>query len=117
MLISEMHAHLAQVRAELIGKLNVVGVGIGEKITGGRRTGETAYIVLVRKKQDVARADAIPDTIHGVKTDVIEVGEIVAHANLTRVRPVPGGVSIGNAAGVTVGTLGYYLRNEADRQL
>ena len=34
----------------ILAKPNVVGVGIGEKVTGGKKTGELSVVVLVRQK-------------------------------------------------------------------
>ena len=107
---------LARVRSDLFLKPNVVGTAVGEKVTANRRTGELAVVVLVRKKEDVPADKAIPGMIDGVKTDVIEVGDLVAQANTMRVRPAPAGVSIGHV-NVTAGTLGYFVRNEFDGQV
>ncbi len=68
---------------ELMGKANVVGVGVGLRQRGGMRTGEVALVVMVRQKvprAQLAPADVIPTEIEGVPVDVQEVGEIVAHS-------------------------------------
>ena len=114
---SEIKAKLETVKPQIMQMPNVVGVGVGEKITDGKRTGELAIIVLVRKKDPmIADSVRIPAEMAGVKTDVIEVGEVIPHANTTRVRPAPGGVSIGNVNTGVVGTLGVLLTSEADSQ-
>jgi hypothetical protein len=67
---------------ELMGKANVVGVGVGLRQRGSVRTGEVALVVMVRQKvprAQLAPADVIPTEIEGVPVDVQEVGEIVAH--------------------------------------
>jgi hypothetical protein len=113
---------------ELLGKTNVVGVGIGHKWTDGRDTGDLAVTVLVRNKIEeglLDPADRIPKTLNRRKTDVYEVGEIFAGGttgetadvgseemvaqdvttlSLTqRVRPAMGGYSIGHYK-ITAGT-------------
>ncbi len=68
---------------ELMGKANVVGVGVGLRQRGGVRTREVALVVMVRRKvprAQLAPADVIPTEIEGVPVDVQEVGEIVAHS-------------------------------------
>ncbi len=69
-------------QAELMGKANVVGVGVGLRQQGGIPTGELAIVVMVRQKVPRAQltsADVIPTEIEGVPVDVQEVGKIVAH--------------------------------------
>lgn len=60
---------------------NVVGLGIGTKITDGQDTGKTCAKVLVSQKlskEFLSSADMIPDTVGGSATDVEEVGELLA---------------------------------------
>jgi hypothetical protein len=104
---------------DLLDKANVVGIGVGEKETNGRKTGQPSLIVYVNRKVEptlLAARDVIPATIDGVTTDVIEVGDLVIQANTSRMRPAIAGISIAHAA-VTAGTLGCLLRSEADGQL
>jgi hypothetical protein len=100
----------------ILAKPNVVGVGVGEKTSRGKKTGETCVVVLVRRKIPLAGLTSealVPQEVGGVKTDVIEVGDIRAFQNRTdRWRPAPGGVSIGHYQ-ITAGTLGCVVR---DRQ-
>lgn len=66
---------------ELLQKNNVVGVALGSKITNNKNTGDNALQVLVRHKMDpdfLAKEDLVPKTVKGMKTDVIEVGEVYA---------------------------------------
>lgn len=66
---------------ELFSKDNVVGVAVGNKWKEGKDTGEKALQVLVQHKLDadlLSKNDIVPKTIKGTKTDVIEVGQIVA---------------------------------------
>jgi hypothetical protein len=98
---------------------NLIGFGLGEKISGGVRTGETAIVVFVRNKlprKSLATDLAIPAEINGLTTDVVEIGgDFAALGNggaldpsAFQPRPVPAGVSIGTAA--TTGSLGYPVR-------
>ena len=94
---------------------NVQGIGVGVKWKNGQPTGEEAFVVLVSKKvpkQHLSRKDLIPPMLHGIQTDVLEIGlpeiQAVASEELdlrTRVRPAVGGVSISHPQ-VTAGTLG-----------
>ncbi|WP_460918560.1 chymotrypsin family serine protease [Pseudoxanthomonas sangjuensis] len=93
----------------LLARRNVVAVGVGYKRTGGRATGGLAIVCSVRAKrplESLALRDRIPATVQGVPTDVVQSGPIFAQQSRTgRVRPAPGGVSIGHI-GITAGTLG-----------
>ncbi len=97
---------------------NIVGFGIGEKITTGEPTGRPAVKVLVRQKVDpdeLTEATMVPETIEGVPTDVDETGEIVAYQRggfRKRHRPAPGGVSISNCNENAAGTLGCWVDAE-----
>ena len=66
---------------ELFDKPYVVGVALGNKISGGEDTGERALTVLVEAKVDadlLKQDDLVPASIEGVTTDVQEVGIIQA---------------------------------------
>ena len=68
-------------QAELMAKANVVGVGVGFRHKGGRRTKTVAIVVMVREKIRRSRLspeDIIPKNIEGVPVDVQAVGEIQA---------------------------------------
>lgn len=78
----------------LLAKKNVIGVGVGPR----NKRGETSVIVLVEKKEDIgalSEDDMIPTYIDGVRTDVLEIGEIkpMAGVHIERRRPVYGGTS------------------------
>lgn len=76
--ISDVQAIHAE---ELMNKANVVGVGIGNKKTGGVATSELCLVVMVSQKiadDQLAPEDRIPGEIAGVKTDVQEVGTFTA---------------------------------------
>jgi len=106
---------------ELLGKKNVVGVGIGKKIVGGKQADQECITVMVSQKvplQALSEEDLVPREIEGVVTDVVEVGIVRALAERTdRWRPAPGGVSIGHYK-ITAGTLGARVRDrETGRSL
>ncbi len=98
---------------------NVIGVGIGHKITNGKDTGELCLSVLVTKKMafyELSNKDFVPKIIDNNPTDVKEVGEIVAlKARTERWRPAPGGVSIGHYS-ITAGTLGGFVKDTATNE-
>ncbi len=94
---------------------NIVGFGIGEKITKGQPTGRPAVTVLVREKADpdqLTEATMVPETVDGVPTDIDETGEILAYQFKQKHRPAPGGVSISNCNEVAAGTLGCWVESE-----
>lgn len=121
---------------ELMNKRNVVGVAMGYKNTDDHN--DPAVVVLVEEKKPVSslnRTDVIPREIDGVRTDVIEVGRLVAlgqfdgdtHGDAQstphlaaspreRHRPlIPAGVSAGHYL-VTSGTLGAVVKDRATGQ-
>jgi hypothetical protein len=80
--------------------VNLVGVGIGEKVTSGKPTGEMCVKVFVAKKYPkgrISRSHLIPQDIGGIVTDVEGVGypKKFVIAQQRRHRPVPAGVSAG----------------------
>jgi len=92
---------------------NIVGVGIGEKTVDGVPMGQLAVKVLVKEKlswADILAQAAIPASFGGVSTDVEVEGDIHSHSFTARMRPAPGGVSIGNCSRVMAGTLGCLVR-------
>jgi len=78
---------------------NVVGVGIGHKWVEGQPTAEACIQVYVRKKVDdpneLPADHMIRQTFGGVKTDVIEVGEVTFESLTDKVRPLEIGYSLG----------------------
>lgn len=97
----------------LLKKRYVLGVGLAKKVVRGQRTDEPCVVVFVERKlppEQLRRRDIIPERIETMKTDVIETGTIYAlQARTDRVRPAPGGVSIGHYR-ITAGTLGVVAR-------
>jgi len=63
----------------LLSKANVVGVGIGLRHTGGKRTDELGLVVMVRQKirlEQLAPEEVIPPEIEGIAVDVKEAGDL-----------------------------------------
>jgi hypothetical protein len=97
----------------LIKLQNVVGVGVGYKITEGQQLNTLSVVVLVKEKTSKLSPDQlVPREVGSTPTDVVQVGEITAFGNTDRYRPAPGGVSIGHYA-ITAGTLGVVVRDRA----
>ncbi len=100
----------------LFGRANVVGVAVGNKVTGGHETDERCIVVFVARKRPESqlwRRDIVPRELDGIHTDVVETGRFRALSlvepkavdRTRRIRPAPGGVSIGHFR-ITAGTLG-----------
>lgn len=90
------------------GLENIVGFGVGEKMEGGRYTGDLALKVYVVEKSSLSKVEesaVAPFDVDGFPTDVEEVGEIYADSFRGRQRPAPGGSSIGHPD-ITAGTHG-----------
>jgi hypothetical protein len=104
---------LHDARRELLRKPNVVGVGVGYKTAGGKRTGDLALICSVevkKSKKSLSAREVVPEGIQGVPTDVLPTGVIRAlQSRTSRWRPAPGGVSIGHYL-ITAGTLGCLVK-------
>ena len=101
------------VEDRLLSHSGVVGVDIGEKITGGEPTGELGIVVYVREKkkeEHLKSAELVPKAVDGVKTDVQELvvelqpvmqrrGAIVP-ADETADPTLRGGISMGPSRGI-----------------
>lgn len=103
---------------DLLLKRNVVGVGLGYKISHGVSTGELSLVVSVTHKVDpsaLAAEDMVPRVLDGVKTDVVETGVLRAFQEpQDRWRPVvPPGVSVGHYR-ITAGTFGCLVHRGGD---
>jgi hypothetical protein len=108
---------------DLLKKRNVVGIGLGHKISEGRNTGELSLVVSVARKVPktaLSAQDLVPRAVDGIRTDVVETGILRALwerpqelGPRDRWRPVvPPGVSIGHYK-ITAGTFGcLVLRGE-----
>jgi hypothetical protein len=119
---------------ELMAKPNVIGVGAGLKEINGQHIDQLSIVTLVTQKQpenELTLQERVPGMLDGIPTDVVEVGEVRALAQMwqaanaagglgygdrslngraRRLRPAPPGVSIGHAS-VTSGTFGCVVRD------
>src|SRR2546428_13751578 len=89
--------------AAIFARANVVGVAVGNKVTGGRETNEACIVVFVEAKRPEAQLrhrDIVPKALGGVRTDVVETRRFraVRGAQTTKLdpskpdRPAPGGL-------------------------
>jgi len=96
---------------------NVIGVGLGRKVTRGQGLQETVLRVFVRRKIHallLPEAHVIPIEVDGVPTDVVEVGDLrvwwpFPPVFQRRLRPALPGVSLGHKD-VTAGTFGLVVK-------
>jgi hypothetical protein len=113
-LLAEVQEAKSANKASLLAHPNVVGLGVGYKVSGSQHTDELCVVVLVRRKLppvSLSEADFIPREVAGVRTDVFEVGDLRPLTTYTeRHRPAPGGVSLGHYQ-ITAGTLGCVVRD------
>ncbi len=104
---------LKENRSELLGRSNVVAIGIGYKITKGAKTSTLSIVCSVVKKLPASSLSArhmVPATVNNIPTDVVETGPIRAlQSHTAKYRPAPGGVSIGHRD-ITAGTLGCLVK-------
>jgi hypothetical protein len=118
MMDSKLLVAKAANEAQLRSLENVVGVGVGFKVTRGQVTDQPAIIVYVRRKvasASLAAAQTVPTTLGDIPTDVIEAGDVTILVTDTathraRHRPMMGGTSCGSRVAVAgAGTLGLPL--------
>lgn len=92
----------------------IMGLGVSNKIVGGKITNELAlkvYVVKKRPLSGVARKARVPNLVDipgitsKLATDVEEIGRVQLEALSRRVRPVIPGYSVGHPS-ITSGTLG-----------
>lgn len=111
--LSTMRNVLKENRSELLGRSNVVAIGIGYKITKGAKTPTLSIVCSVVKKlpaSSLFARDMVPATVNNIPTDVVETGPIRAlQSHTAKYRPAPGGVSIGHRD-ITAGTLGCLVK-------
>ena len=112
--LNEIRAAKAMHAATLMGRPNVVGVGIGRRVVGSEQTDELCLSVLVAEKIAVEgwSPEALgPSQLGNVPTDVVQIGTVFANQVPTdKFRPAPGGVSIGHYQ-ISAGTLGCIVRD------
>jgi len=97
---------------------NVVGAGVGYKVTQTGRTDEMSIMVAVSRKLpkgELRPADLVPRHIDGVRTDVIETGRLRAlSAPRDRMRPAQPGSSIAHFE-CTAGTFGCLVKRDGEQ--
>lgn len=100
--------------------INVVAIGLGEKITGRKRTGEPSVTVFVARKYPrsrMRRQHLVEPSVSGVKTDVVEIGYPIPYSprRRQRVRPVQPGISVspdyGEEGWESAGTFGVIVED------
>jgi hypothetical protein len=103
-------------KEKLLQKDLVVGVGTGYKVSRGEQTDELCIVTMVRQKvpkSGLTPESMVPPEIDGVRTDIIEVGDLWAFQTPRgRFRPTPPGVSVSHYQS-PAGTFGCVVR---DRQ-
>lgn len=95
--------------AEIRNNPNVVGACLGYR--GGVVGNSIGYLALTERPSTPAQL--LGDStyyFHGAPVDTLTVGKLWAQGRTDRVRPAPGGVSVGHYS-ITAGTLGMVVRN------
>lgn len=125
-ILSEMRKVKELNEADILSRPGLNGVDIGYKYVGGKKTDELAIRVFVEKKKDVPLNEKIPETIQGIKTDVIarnfklnplfaKVADIEIKADTNTYEKLKGGISIGPCRDIQnlvyVGTLGAIVKD------
>src|SRR5207244_5507270 len=116
----DVHAAKAAYEADIFARANVVGIAIGNKMIRGRETDERCIVVFVEAKRpegQLRHRDVVPKAFGSIRTDIVETGRFHALRSeqaidlerTKRIRPAPGGVSIGHVQ-ITAGTLGVLAR-------
>lgn len=99
---------------KILDKKNVNGYSEEKqkRYKNGKEIDEDVIRVYVSNKEPISTLsakDQVPEEINGIKTDVVELGEIKAQKNhRDKYRPSLGGVSVGHK-NITAGTLGVVL--------
>jgi hypothetical protein len=110
--ISQVREVLKANSRQLLNNPYVVATGVGFKTTGGKKTPDLSIICSVTEKwppSKLTKKQIIASSFDGIPTDIIQTGIIRALARTDKVRPAPGGVSIGHV-NITAGTLGCLVR-------
>lgn len=78
--VAEITRDFQSAEEDILNIPNVVGMGVGPKVTGDQVTGQTCAKVLVSQKlppELIASGDMVPPTVGGTPTDVEAVGELL----------------------------------------
>lgn len=124
--LASLEGAKAAAEDKFLGRANVVGVGVGYKISHGDMSSTPSVMVLVTEKVPdsmLSSGDKVTKTVDSKPTDVLEVGHVFAggagddvaktdalaqvdaQTLAKRVRPVRPGYSVGHPK-VTAGTIG-----------
>jgi hypothetical protein len=108
-------------RDRLHKRANVVATGVGYKIAAGQKTPTLSIVCSVNKKvtaSQLSSQDMVPSSLEGTPTDVVQTGVIRAlqAVRTDRIRPAPGGVSIGHID-ITAGTLGCLVKKNDQKYI
>jgi len=104
--VDEVRRAKKSAASDLLKRSGITGVGVGYKITGGKKTDELSIRVYVEDKRDVPERQMISPVIDGVKTDVVErkfvlhplyvpVSDVVPMADTGTYATLQGGISLG----------------------
>jgi hypothetical protein len=111
------YRHLEEVR-ELFEDKNIVGLGIAEKVTDEKRTGEMCLCFYVEKKHAKGRLrnnKIIPSVLsvggRSVVTDVRGIG-IVRSQNNAQLQPLQSGYSVSHVDAPNAGTVGALVKSD-----
>lgn len=118
-----MHAAIHAVRQHgrsLLNDPNVLAVAVGNKLTGGKDTGDLAVTLFVARKVPSAKLPSsarLPSRLTvptgDVPTDIVEGGPFYPQTNISNELPAHPGTSIGEVS-ITAGTFGALVYTNAD---
>ena len=106
----------AEAEKKLLPIPGVVSVAVGLREKNGVLTDEICFKVYVdqkKKKKDLAAGELVPKEVNGIKTDVIELGDIKKEADESEYRPLLGGIQIQSEKSNGAGTLGCLAKDNA----
>lgn len=116
--LDEKVAFIASCEYEyFFNKPNVVGVGLGYKTVNTFNTFNKCIKIFVSKKVQKNKLnphELIPSFYKSIPTDVQETGIFISQGLDKRIRPVPGGYSIGPASEFEGGTMGCLVTDGTD---
>lgn len=95
---------------------NIIGFGIGEKYKEIHPTGGLslkAYVVEKIPEEKIDPRFILPENFQNFDVDVEAIGRVNLFTNDIRMRPAPGGVSIGHK-NITAGTLGCIVKKDSE---
>jgi len=110
-----------EIDKKLRGKKNYRGIdyNLSKRVKDGVTTDEDVITLFVSEKEELltlGAKDILPHEVKGIKTDIIVIGrphsmEVTENPFLDRVRPLVGGLCMGNEA-ISWGTLGYFFKDK-----